>query len=172
MLTLPDLEEQRCPGAPHRFARGLLFIMQRPLSLHLCLIVVLCGVAVCQPTFPDGVSQVLENIRSRQPTASDDRAKVQQLIAAGSASLTSDVTDELLKSDFEKAGERDSRIRHVFISASLRGRLCENAFARREIQICWRMPSRYDRVPERMGDDGSEDAYRTVGGFDQNLLSW
>ena len=44
----------------------------------------------------------------------------------------------------------------------VRGRLCENTFARREIQICRRMPSRYDRVPDRMEDDGPDDVYSVM----------
>ena len=121
MFFSPNVAEQRCAGALHRFARRLVFIMQRSLSSRLCLILVLPGVAASQPTFPDGVSQILENMGSRLPNTGDDRAKVEQLIAAGSASLTDDVTDEYKKSDFEKACERDSLINFklIFVNASL-----------------------------------------------------
>ena len=119
MLTFANVAEQRCLSALHRFARRLVFNMQRSLCVRVCLIAVLFGVAACQPTFPDGVSQILENMKSRQPTAPDDRAKVEQLIAAGSASLTNDVTDDFLKSDFEKVWERGSCIESVCVCAPL-----------------------------------------------------
>jgi len=89
------------------------FDMQRSSFLRVCLIVVLLGVVECQPTFPDGVSQILESMKSRQPTAPDDGAKVEKLIAAGGASLTRDVTDEFVKSDFEKAAYVKTHLRVV-----------------------------------------------------------
>ena len=107
--------------------------MQRASPSHLRLIVVLFGAVACQPTFPDGVSQVLENMRSRQPTVPDDRAKVEQLIAAGSASLTNDVIDELLKNDFEKVRElgRGISVPGFFVLTLL----CEAAYAKTHLRV-------------------------------------
>ena len=110
------------------------------------------GVSRSQPTFPDGVAQILKSINDRQSSydrpQTDQSGKLAKLAHSGGAHIQEDLVEAISKEELAKVRVHASMpllMPHIPVMV-FQGGIRQSASANAQSDICRRLSTRYDVV--------------------------